>query len=101
MKRREFSLACASAVAAAPFAMAATGTAQAQARKFEDGADFISLDKKVATESPPGKIEVIEFFWYSCPHCNAFEPKLETWIRKLPADVVMRRVPTPVRRGRA
>ena len=29
----------------------------------------------------------IEFFWYGCPHCNAFEPKLEAWVKKLPADV--------------
>ena len=40
-----------------------------------------------------GKIEVIEFFWYECPHCNAFEPSLEAWSQKLPADVVLRRVP--------
>ena len=40
-----------------------------------------------------GKVEVIEFFWYDCPHCNAFEPALEAWAKKLPADVVLRRVP--------
>jgi len=40
---------------------------------------------------------VIEFFWYSCPHCNHFEPQLETWIKKLPPDVVMRRVPVAFR----
>lgn len=40
-----------------------------------------------------GKIEVIEFFWYECPHCNAFEPALEAWSQKLPADVALRRVP--------
>ena len=28
---------------------------------------------------------MIEFFWYSCPHCNAFEPKLDAWVKKLPA----------------
>ena len=41
----------------------------------------------------PGKIEVIEFFGYWCPHCNAFEPTLEAWAKKLPADVAFRRVP--------
>jgi thiol-disulfide isomerase/thioredoxin len=41
----------------------------------------------------PGKIEVVEFFWYECPHCNAFEPLLEAWAKKLPADVAFRRVP--------
>jgi protein dithiol oxidoreductase (disulfide-forming) len=40
---------------------------------------------------------VIEFFWYSCPHCNAFEPRLEQWIAKLPKDVTLRRVPVAFR----
>ena len=40
-----------------------------------------------------GKIEVIEFFWYGCTHCYNLEPMLETWVKKLPADVQFRRVP--------
>ena len=40
-----------------------------------------------------GKIEVVEFFWYECAHCNAFEPALDAWAKKLPANVVLRRVP--------
>ena len=36
---------------------------------------------------------MIEFFWYGCPHCNAFEPTLEAWVRQLPSDVAFRRVP--------
>jgi thiol:disulfide interchange protein DsbA len=40
-----------------------------------------------------GKVEVVEFFWYGCPHCNALEPQLEAWLRTLPADVAFRRVP--------
>jgi len=40
-----------------------------------------------------GKIEVIEFFGYWCPHCRSLEPTLEEWARKLPADVNFRRVP--------
>ena len=39
------------------------------------------------------KIEVIEFFWYGCPHCYNLEPVLETWLKKLPPDVQFRRVP--------
>jgi len=41
----------------------------------------------------PGKVEVIEFFFYKCPHCFALDPLLETWIHQLPADVSFRRVP--------
>jgi len=40
-----------------------------------------------------GKIEVIEFFWYGCPHCYTLEPYIETWLKKLPPDVEFRRVP--------
>lgn len=41
----------------------------------------------------PGRIEVLEFFWYECPHCNAFEPALEAWAQRQPADIAFRRVP--------
>ncbi len=92
MKRREFSLGTAAALAASGLAL----PAHAQ-KKPEDGAEYITLDKRVPVEAAQGKIEVIEFFWYSCPHCNAFEPKLEAWIKKIPADVVVKRVPVAFR----
>ena len=41
----------------------------------------------------PDKIEVVEFFWYGCPHCYNLEPQLEVWVKKLPPDVVFRRIP--------
>jgi protein dithiol oxidoreductase (disulfide-forming) len=73
-------------------------TAYAQGpRSFQEGSDYISLDKRAATEAASGKIEVVEFFWYSCPHCNAFEPKLEAWVKNAPKDVVVRRVPVAFR----
>lgn len=37
--------------------------------------------------------EVVELFWYGCPHCYRFEPKLEEWIKSKPADVAFVRVP--------
>jgi len=40
-----------------------------------------------------GKIEVIEFFWYGCPHCYTLEPHIEAWVKTLPPDVEFRRVP--------
>lgn len=92
MKRREFSLGTAAALAASGLAL----PAHAQ-KKPEDGAEYITLDKRVPVEAAQGKIEAIEFFWYSCPHCNAFEPKLEAWIKKIPADVVVKRVPVAFR----
>ncbi|NTV11227.1 MAG: thiol:disulfide interchange protein DsbA/DsbL [Zoogloea sp.] len=40
-----------------------------------------------------GKVEVVEFFHYGCPHCRDFDPLLEKWIKALPKDVVFKRVP--------
>ena len=39
------------------------------------------------------KIEVVEFFWYGCPHCYNLEPVLDTWLKKLPPDAQFRRIP--------
>ena len=58
----------------------------------EEGTDYKRLNKPVQVET--GKqIEVVEFFWYRCPHCNQLEPGLEAWTRKLPSDVKFRAVP--------
>jgi thiol:disulfide interchange protein DsbA len=94
MNRREFSAGAACLVGAA--ALGLPGLAFAQ-RRPEEGKEYRKLDKVVAVEAPAGKIEVIEFFWYSCPHCNAFEPKLVNWIKGMPQDVVIRRVPVAFR----
>ena len=91
MKRREFSLA-ASAAAAGALTLGAS-TSWAQAAGFKEGKDYIKLRKPASVGAPAGKVEVIEFFWYSCPHCNAFEPQFEAWVKSQPADVVVRRVP--------
>ena len=64
--------------------------ALAQARPTE-GVHYIRLAEPAP--APAGKIEVIEFFWYECPHCNALEPALDAWARRLPDDVAFRRVP--------
>ena len=94
MKRRDFSAVAASALV---LGQSVLPGAWAQAAKPEAGADYLVLDKRAALEAPAGKIEVIEFFWYDCPHCNAFEPALEAWVKKLPKDVYMRRVPVGFR----
>jgi thiol:disulfide interchange protein DsbA len=57
------------------------------------GKDYLEISAKVAVDVPKGKVEVIEFFGYFCPHCNAFEPLLEQWLKKLPPYIVFKRVP--------
>jgi protein dithiol oxidoreductase (disulfide-forming) len=94
MQRREFSITAATLAATASLA---TTAAHAQGKPPQDGVDFLVLDKPAPTEAGAGKIEVVEFFWYSCPHCNRFEPQLEQWIKKMPKDVVLRRAPVAFR----
>jgi thiol:disulfide interchange protein DsbA len=57
-----------------------------------EGVDYIELKPPQAVESS-GKVEVLEFFWYRCPHCYALEPDLEIWAKRLPRDVQLKRVP--------
>lgn len=64
---------------------------------FRAGKDFLSLDRPVPTDAGAGKVELIEFFWYSCPHCNAFEPTFAQWVKNAPKEVVVRRVPVAFR----
>jgi thiol:disulfide interchange protein DsbA len=54
---------------------------------------YTELKPTQPTESAAGKIEVLEFFWYGCPHCYSLEPSIEVWTKKLSADVQFRRVP--------
>ena len=80
------------ALGAAVSALQVSGSAWAQGAKAPDaGIDYKEVTPAQPTESG-GKIEVLEFFWYGCPHCYAFEPQLNAWIKKLPSDVVFRRV---------
>ncbi len=94
MLRRDFTIRSASLLAL-PALIA--GPTRAQSKAPEEGIDFITLDKRLAVDAPQGKIDVIDFFWYSCPHCNAFEPRLEAWIKRLAGDVSLRRVPVAFR----
>jgi thiol:disulfide interchange protein DsbA len=56
------------------------------------GRDFTVIEPAQATDDP-GRIEVIEFFSYACPHCNDLNPLIQQWAKKLPRDVYFKRVP--------
>ena len=87
MNRREFSI-----QAACLAALSAPGLALASPAAPVEGTDYKKLEAPLP-EARTGRVEVIEFFWYGCPHCYAFEPTIEPWIAKLPADVNFHRVP--------
>lgn len=72
--------------------------ALAQPRRLAAGVDYTEIKPGQPVEAK-GKIEVIEFFWYGCPHCYTLEPLLEKWIPTLPADVQFRRLPAVLNQG--
>jgi thiol:disulfide interchange protein DsbA len=90
MKRREFS----KHLAGAGLGLAVASAARAQGAPVE-GQHYVKLQTAAAVTlpSPQKKVEVVEFFWYGCPHCFAFEPVIEAWVKRLPADVYFRQLP--------
>jgi protein dithiol oxidoreductase (disulfide-forming) len=63
----------------------------AYAAPAAEGTEYRKIDPAQHPESP-GKIEVLEFFSYGCPHCNEFYPMISAWSAKLPKDVAFKRV---------
>lgn len=93
MRRREFSqvtFVSAAAVLTAPVSWAQSGA-------FKEGGDYLKLSRPAPVDAPAGKVEVLEFFWYSCPHCAKFEPSFDAWAKRAAADVVIRRIPVAFR----
>lgn len=91
MKRRDFS----KHLAGTGLAWAWTAPARAQAGAPVEGQHFVRLSTPAPVTLPSAdkKVEVVEFFWYGCGHCYAFEPAVEAWAKRLPPDVAFRQVP--------
>lgn len=58
----------------------------------QPGIEFNQTAQNIATDNP-AKIEVVELFWYGCPHCHHMEPALAAWAKKQPQDVYFKRIP--------
>jgi thiol:disulfide interchange protein DsbA len=80
------------ALLAASFAVS---TAFASPTDPQNGVEYVTLPQPQPTQTVGKKVEVIEFFMYHCPHCNAFEPQLEQWIKKQGNNITLRRVHMP------
>ena len=66
----------------------------ALAVELAEGVTYKTLKPAVPTDVAPGKVEVVEVFWYACGHCYLLEPKLEAWEKKgKPANVELIRMP--------
>ena len=87
MKRRHFS-----ALAAASLGMGLARTASAQGAPVA-GQDYTKLSTPAPVSTPPGTVDVVEFFSFACPHCFEFEPTLEAWLKRKPPGVHFHRAP--------
>ncbi|HFQ14092.1 MAG TPA: thiol:disulfide interchange protein DsbA/DsbL [Gammaproteobacteria bacterium] len=65
----------------------------ASARNFDEGIEYKRLSRPVPTQVEAGKIEVVELFWYGCPHCFRLEPDLGKWLKNKPDNVEFIRIP--------
>ncbi|NEX20317.1 thiol:disulfide interchange protein DsbA/DsbL [Thiorhodococcus mannitoliphagus] len=63
-----------------------------KAEELKEGQDWRAI-KPPQPSDVPGKIEVLEFFSYGCPHCSSLNPLAKAWAKKQPEDVAFRRVP--------
>jgi thiol:disulfide interchange protein DsbA len=73
------------------FALLAVTAVAAQAADPKEGQNYLTLPTAQNTDTGK-KVEVIEFFAYYCPHCDAFEPVLNEWVRKQGDNIAYRRV---------
>jgi thiol:disulfide interchange protein DsbA len=68
----------------------------AQAASYDEGLDYKAIHPAQPTDDS-SRIEVVEVFWYGCPHCSQFEPTLNPWVKALPKDVDFKRLPAVFR----
>jgi protein dithiol oxidoreductase (disulfide-forming) len=66
--------------------------ASAPVAALDWGKDYVEVPAQ-PTSVKRGQVEVLEFFWYRCPHCYHLEPELNAWVKTLPPNVVFKRVP--------
>jgi thiol:disulfide interchange protein DsbA len=84
--------AVASAVAAATATGIAVAAPPAAPPLWQEGVNYTRLVPAQPTSAPAGQVEVLEFFWYSCPHCYAIDPLVESWKKTKPAYISFSRV---------
>jgi len=60
---------------------------------WQEGVNYTVLVPAQPTSVPAGQVEVLEFFWYGCPHCYALDPSIEAWLKTKPAYISFTRVP--------
>jgi thiol:disulfide interchange protein DsbA len=87
MRSLRFALVAASLIATTAFASPADP---------KNGVEYVTLAAPQPVQTSGKKVEVIEFFMYHCPHCNAFEPQLEQWVKKQGDNIIFKRIHMPM-----
>jgi len=80
------------AAVASTVAAATTAASAAAPSGWQEGVNYTRIVPAQPTAVPPGQIEILEFFWYACPHCNAIDPMVESWKRTKPPYISFSRV---------
>jgi thiol:disulfide interchange protein DsbA len=86
-------LAAVASTLAATTSNAAAATNTTPPTLWQDGVNYTRLVPGQPTSVPAGQVEVLEFFWYGCPHCYAIDPLVESWKKTKPAYITFTRVP--------
>jgi thiol:disulfide interchange protein DsbA len=73
----------------------AVSTAFASPTDPKSGVEYVTLAQPQPVQATGKKVEVVEFFMYHCPHCNALEPSFEQWVKKQGDNISVRRVHLP------
>ena len=68
-------------------------TSLTQAESIDEGVEYLKINPAVTTSVDKGQVEVVELFWYMCPHCFRFEPVITKWKKTKAKNVVFKRVP--------
>jgi thiol:disulfide interchange protein DsbA len=74
------------------FGLMIHGVAHAEQPAFKEGLQYTLIEPAPPTREGD-EVEVIEFFWYGCPHCNSLEPYIKSWLAKKPDNVRFVRIP--------
>jgi len=80
------------AAVASTVVAAASAAPVSSSTSWQEGVNYTRLVPAQPTAVPAGQVEVLEFFWYACPHCNAIDPLIASWLKSKPSYVSFSRV---------
>lgn len=78
---------------------AAVAQAEAETARFVAGRHYQVLDPAQPTDVAPGNVEVVEIFWYGCPHCYQLAPHMQAWEKSKPDAAELVRLPATLNPG--